>query len=913
MPTVYETVVLTDSPLGFWPLQETSGTSAADISGNSLTGTYMGTYTQNQAGPNANLPKAVAFAAAAGDVELGNPGALDLTAAWSIECWAFPTSDTAEGWFISDGFEGGSNSVLYAVGTNVPGVGAGKIGGGYYDNGSWRTIGAAYTTSNWYHVVLTYDGSQFILYLNGSVAAGPTGISALSRNDFTSPVGLGARPGVSPSGITGRLCYCAIYGTVLSSGRVAAHYAAAAAVVPVADFSATPLTGDATLPVAFTDLSTGPATSWSWDFGDGGTSTSQNPVHNYTVPGVYTVSLIATNGLGSDTETKTSYITVNAPPPAPTADFVGVPAGGFVPLNVSFTDLSTDTPTSWAWDFGDGGTSTLQNPTHNYTVSGTYTVELVATNAVGSDGEIKTDYIIVADPLPDQPDFSSPPLPRGFTPGFIPRKRYPMASTPSTITADLIGAGVEPDVARALGRGLGRSFFKQATDEYLNYRAIERSLGTGGTRWGTVVIGPEDSGADVTYSGDLGVDLNDAYAALLEINASGYGQIVILEGSYNGGTIPTLGGNVSIRGMGPTSTIITLAASGTYLSNVGSVEDLGFTGTAGSCLFGVQHVHNCNFFATGGDSGWFDVCIELCALVDNCYFVNLPGAVPQGVGAKGCQQVIGCIFAGFLNGVLADLTLSNTGYTVVGCTFLDCTIGVKITGQHFLISSNTFWIPTVAAPVACVQLTAASDHNYVVGNWDIEYGITDAGTANVIGPNASDGGGGGGGGSTDNIEFWMQGGYGVQPADMDTIIRRVADQEILEVFDGELGGTQPSILDLLLRVSGLEVGDTFPVVPVQQADYVSTVSNLSAQLAFISNTVQQPDIITITGQLSDLFLQVANVTTPVQQADFIALIARVATLELQSSLPPFDTTPVSQAQYVQDINDLQVLNWMGAL
>lgn len=80
----------------------------------------------------------------------------------------------------------------------------------------------------------------------------------------------------------------------------------------------------------------------------------------------------------------------------PVADFSATPLSGDVPLNVTFTDLSTNTPTSWAWDFGDGGTSTSQNPTHSYASAGTYTVSLVATNAGGSDTETKTSYVVAA-------------------------------------------------------------------------------------------------------------------------------------------------------------------------------------------------------------------------------------------------------------------------------------------------------------------------------------------------------------------------------------------------------------------------------------------------------------------------------------------------------------------------------------
>ncbi len=86
---------------------------------------------------------------------------------------------------------------------------------------------------------------------------------------------------------------------------------------------------------------------------------------------------------------------------APVADFVGNPTSGTPGTNVQFTDLSTNTPTSWAWNFGDPGsgglnTSTSQNPAHTYANVGLYTVTLTATNGTGSDGETKTNYINIS-------------------------------------------------------------------------------------------------------------------------------------------------------------------------------------------------------------------------------------------------------------------------------------------------------------------------------------------------------------------------------------------------------------------------------------------------------------------------------------------------------------------------------------
>ncbi len=80
-------------------------------------------------------------------------------------------------------------------------------------------------------------------------------------------------------------------------------------------------------------------------------------------------------------------------PIPPIANFTGNPTSGTAPLTVAFTDASVGSPTSWAWTFGDGGTATAQNPSHVYNSAGSYTVSLTATNAQGSDGETKTNYI----------------------------------------------------------------------------------------------------------------------------------------------------------------------------------------------------------------------------------------------------------------------------------------------------------------------------------------------------------------------------------------------------------------------------------------------------------------------------------------------------------------------------------------
>ncbi len=168
---------------------------------------------------------------------------------------------------------------------------------------------------------------------------------------------------------------------------------------PVADFVGAPTSGTVPLNVSFSDSSQNGPTSWSWSFGDGGSSTSQNPSHTYTGAGTYSVSLTVTNSDGTDTLTRTGYVVVNPDTPEPPiADFVGTPTSGTAPLDVDFTDQSTNNPTSWLWNFGDGNSSSAQNPSHTYTIVGSYTVSLMVTNADGSDTQTLTNYITVSAP-----------------------------------------------------------------------------------------------------------------------------------------------------------------------------------------------------------------------------------------------------------------------------------------------------------------------------------------------------------------------------------------------------------------------------------------------------------------------------------------------------------------------------------
>jgi PGF-CTERM protein len=156
---------------------------------------------------------------------------------------------------------------------------------------------------------------------------------------------------------------------------------------PTADFTSGARTGVVPLAVVFTDASKGRPTSWSWDFGDGSSSSIQSPVHTYTQAGTYSVTLTVRNAYGSDSETKAGLIIAGG---KPMADFTANQRVGVAPFTVMFTDLSTGNPTSWKWNFGDGTISTEQNPVHVYEHEGAYDVTLTVSNSYGTDTEMKT-------------------------------------------------------------------------------------------------------------------------------------------------------------------------------------------------------------------------------------------------------------------------------------------------------------------------------------------------------------------------------------------------------------------------------------------------------------------------------------------------------------------------------------------
>jgi len=158
-----------------------------------------------------------------------------------------------------------------------------------------------------------------------------------------------------------------------------------------ADFVGAPLSG-VFVPqtVSFVDFSTGAELyAWSWNFGDGSTSTTRNPTHQYLSAGSFTVSLTTSGVDGTSTKTAPNYVVIST-------------GGGFTATRISsyqyampvyFYDVYPSGHTAWLWDFGDGYTSTDRDVTHIYSVARSYTVSLAATDAVGTNTSVRSNYI----------------------------------------------------------------------------------------------------------------------------------------------------------------------------------------------------------------------------------------------------------------------------------------------------------------------------------------------------------------------------------------------------------------------------------------------------------------------------------------------------------------------------------------
>jgi PKD repeat protein len=288
---------------GFWYLNEGSGTSASDSSGHGNTGAITSGKWVNCPAPGRAY---LTFNGNSAYVSIPNSATLTPTNQVSFEAWVYPVEQKTakviqkrdwDGHGIDqDIWQGWQGGVTLSDGTK--------------HDITWSPGGGNLQPAlrTWYYVVLTYDGAALRIYVNG-VERNSIPLNGNLRQ-FSAPVIIGST--TSQKYFNGSISNVAMYSRALSKCEIAARYAAFTpqGCVPVTNFVATPTSGSPPLAVQFTDTSTGTPALWIWNFGDGTTSTIQNPSHTYSAIGDYTVILTTTNGFGSNTATKVSYIQV---------------------------------------------------------------------------------------------------------------------------------------------------------------------------------------------------------------------------------------------------------------------------------------------------------------------------------------------------------------------------------------------------------------------------------------------------------------------------------------------------------------------------------------------------------------------------------------------------------------------------
>ncbi len=394
--TGYIVVNTSLTPAAWWKFDESSGSTAYDSSGNNNNGVIYGSVIRESAGA---CNGALYFDGTSTYVLVPDSDTLDAPNYLTYAAWLMPEPPEPSGYdnytsLIDKGQEDVDNYEFFISRYGSTSEFTFETYSGYFRD--YVTNSFDYEYDEWQHIafVADTDAGTAKLYVNGEYAATLTsGLpSYLETNNNDLTIGRQQYAGY-PFYYRGLMDEVRLYTVALDDNQIRTIYELCTP-PPIADFTQDKTYGTVPLTVTFTDLSTGGPTSWLWNFGDGGTSTVHNPSYTYNNVGTYDVTLTVSNAAGSSQKTVEDLILVVSPPP-PVAEFSGTPVDGSRPLTVYFTDLSTGTPTSWLWDFGDGGTSTDQNPTHVYTVRDRYTVSLTVTNAYGSDSITKNRYIRV--------------------------------------------------------------------------------------------------------------------------------------------------------------------------------------------------------------------------------------------------------------------------------------------------------------------------------------------------------------------------------------------------------------------------------------------------------------------------------------------------------------------------------------
>ncbi|MDN3496108.1 PKD domain-containing protein [Planococcus sp. APC 4015] len=315
--SAYSRTVVDDGAVHYWPLAESSGTTAADtVGGRPLT---IRDATRGVAGPSSNLPTATQFGGTSSSY--GSMAASESGKnAFTVEAWVKTTS-TRGGRIVGFGNLPTGNSTMHDRVLYLSN--AGRISFGVNQSG-YRTLssGAGFNDGRWHHVVGTLTPAGMALYVDGTrIGTRADTTSGQNYSGFWRVGGdnPGGWPEAGTSGyLSGAISDVAVYGTGLSAAQVLTHFQRASTSPAVNSPPVAAFTSQASgLSVAVdggpsTDPD-GSVTAWSWTFGDGGVATGRTATRVYASPGTYTVTLTVTDDDGA-THQRSAPVTVTSPP-----------------------------------------------------------------------------------------------------------------------------------------------------------------------------------------------------------------------------------------------------------------------------------------------------------------------------------------------------------------------------------------------------------------------------------------------------------------------------------------------------------------------------------------------------------------------------------------------------------------------
>ncbi|WAX55907.1 PKD domain-containing protein [Jatrophihabitans cynanchi] len=399
----YGSTVWNDSPALYYRLDETSGTTATDRSGNTNNGSFAGGYTLGVASPVSGAGHtAVTFDGTTGTLASGAQTAGPNV--YSEELW-FNTTSTSGGKLIGFGnARTGSSSnydrhvYMLASGQLVFGTYTGQI--------NVATSSGTYNDGKWHYVVATQGADGMSLYVDGQLVATNPQTQAQSFNGYWRIGGDNLNGwGANNAYFAGTIDEAAVYPTELTPAQVSAHYFSSPAAVnapPVASFTSSTNGASAAFDATASSDPDGTIASYAWDFGDTASGVGVTPSHTYAASGTYHVTLTVTDNLGA-TNSVTHDVSVTVPANQP-------PAAAFTSscsnLGCSFDAGGSSDPdgsvASYAWDYGDSSAAgSGATPQHTYASGGTYHVTLTVTDNQGATGTVTHDVTVA--PPPNQP------------------------------------------------------------------------------------------------------------------------------------------------------------------------------------------------------------------------------------------------------------------------------------------------------------------------------------------------------------------------------------------------------------------------------------------------------------------------------------------------------------------------------